>query len=159
MNELHTAIAMMVIFCLIGIILPVFIMIRDKSQQSALPNKLILWITMIFCMMLVFGIVVDFQNLSETLRGDLVQYSFIAIMLFGAIFGIDQLLKAKHIKSVKWRDLTVETSSAAEKASVSSFGKALEKVLSKKEPKDAKESDTAQSKLGDSNVEKENNEL
>lgn len=110
MNEAHTAIIMIAIFCSIGVILPVFLMIRDdKNPQSALPNKLILWITMVFLMILIFGIVVDFQNLSETIRGDIIQYGFIALMLFGAIFGIDQLLKSKYIKTVKWKDLTVET--------------------------------------------------
>jgi hypothetical protein len=64
-------------------------------------------------MILVFGIVVDFQGLSETIRGDIIQYGFIALMLFGAIFGIDQLLKSKYIKTVKWKDLTVETNRTA----------------------------------------------
>ena len=112
MNELTTTVVMVSIFCIIGVVLPMFLMIKDenKNPQSALPNKLILWITMVFCMILVFGIVVDFQGLSETIRGDIIQYGFIALMLFGAIFGIDQLLKSKYIKSVKWKDLTVETS-------------------------------------------------
>lgn len=109
MNELTTTLVMIFIFCVIGVALPVILMIRDKTQQSSLPNKLILWITMVFCMMLVFGVVVDFQSLSESIRADLIQYGFIALMLFGAIFGIDQLLKQKYIKTVKWKDLTVET--------------------------------------------------
>lgn len=114
MNEANTAIVMIAIFCSIGVILPVFLMIRDdKNPQSALPNKLILWITMVFLMILIFGIVVDFQGLSETIRGDIIQYGFIALMLFGAIFGIDQLLKSKYIKTVKWKDLTVETDRTA----------------------------------------------
>lgn len=112
MSEITTTVVMVSIFCIIGVVLPMFLMIKDenKNPQSALPNKLILWITMVFCMILVFGIVVDFQGLSETIRGDIIQYGFIALMLFGAIFGIDQLLKSKYIKSVKWKDLTVETS-------------------------------------------------
>ena len=112
MNEVTTTVVMVSIFCIIGVVLPMFLMIKDenKNPQSALPNKLILWITMVFCMILVFGIVVDFQGLSEAIRGDIIQYGFIALMLFGAIFGIDQLLKSKYIKSVKWKDLTVETS-------------------------------------------------
>jgi hypothetical protein len=112
MNEITTAVVMVSIFCIIGVVLPMFLMIKDenKNPQSALPNKLILWITMVFCMILVFGIVVNFQGLSESIRGDIIQYGFIALMLFGAIFGIDQLLKSKYIKSVKWKDLTVETS-------------------------------------------------
>lgn len=112
MNEITTTVVMVSIFCIIGVVLPMFLMIKDenKNPQSALPNKLILWITMVFCMILVFGIVVDFQGLSEAIRGDIIQYGFIALMLFGAIFGIDQLLKSKYIKSVKWKDLTVETS-------------------------------------------------
>ena len=111
MNETTTTIVMVSIFCVIGVVLPMFLMIRDenKNPQSALPNKLILWITMVFCMILVLGIVVDFQGLSENIRGDIIQYGFIALMLFGAIFGIDQLLKSKYIKTVKWKDLTVET--------------------------------------------------
>lgn len=115
MNEITTTVVMVSIFCVIGVALPVFLMIRDenKNPQSALPNKLILWITMVFCMILVFGIVVDFQGLSETIRGDIIQYGFIALMLFGAIFGIDQLLKSKYIKTVKWKDLTVETNRTA----------------------------------------------
>lgn len=111
MNEVNTAITMVAIFFAIGVILPGFLMIKDSKSdpQSSLPNKLILWITMAFCMILVFGIVVDFQGLSETIRADIIQYGFIALMLFGAIFGIDQLLKSKYIKTVKWKDLTVET--------------------------------------------------
>lgn len=115
MNEITTTVVMVSIFCVIGVVLPMFLMIRDenKNPQSALPNKLILWITMIFCMILVFGIVVDFQGLSEAIRGDIIQYGFIALMLFGAIFGIDQLFKSKYIKTVKWKDLTVETNRTA----------------------------------------------
>lgn len=109
MNETTTTAVMVCIFCFIGVALPVFLMVRDKTQQSSLPNKLILWITMVFCMVLVFGVVVDFSQLSESIRSDLIQYGFIALMLFGAIFGIDQLLKSKYIKTVKWKDLTVET--------------------------------------------------
>lgn len=109
MNETTTTAVMVCIFCFIGVALPVFLMIRDKTQQSSLPNKLILWITMVFCMVLVFGVSVDFSQLSESIRSDLIQYGFIALMLFGAIFGIDQLLKSKYIKTVKWKDLTVET--------------------------------------------------
>lgn len=115
MNEVNTAITMVAIFFTIGVILPGFLMIRDSKSdpQSSLPNKLILWITMAFCMILVFGIVVDFQGLSETIRADIIQYGFIALMLFGSIFGIDQLLKSKYIKTVKWKDLTVETNRTA----------------------------------------------
>lgn len=111
MNETTTTIVMVSIFCVIGVVLPMFLMIRDenKNPQSALPNKLILWITMVFCMILVLGIIVNFQGLSENIRGDIIQYGFIALMLFGSIFGIDQLLKSKYIKTVKWKDLTVET--------------------------------------------------
>lgn len=115
MNEATTTVVMVSIFCVIGVILPMFLMIRDetKNPQSALPNKLILWITMVFCMILILGIIVNFQTLSETIRADIIQYGFIAIMLFGAIFGIDQLLKSKYIKTVKWKDLTVETDRTA----------------------------------------------
>lgn len=115
MNEVNTAITMVAIFFTIGVILPGFLMIKDSKSdpQSSLPNKLILWITMAFCMILVFGIVVDFQGLSETIRADIIQYGFIALMLFGSIFGIDQLLKSKYIKTVKWKDLTVETDRTA----------------------------------------------
>ena len=111
MNEITTTAVMVLIFCIIGVALPVFLMIRNetKNPQSALPNKLILWITMVFCMILILGIVVNFQGLSETIRSDIVRYGFIALMLFGVIFGIDQLFKSKYIKSVKWKDLTVET--------------------------------------------------
>ena len=116
MNEFTTTIVMVCIFCLIGIAIPMFLMIKDenKNPQSALPNKLILWITMVFCMILIFGIIVDFQGLSEKIREDVIQYGFVALMLFGAIFGIDQLLKSKYIKTVKWKDLTVETSRGAD---------------------------------------------
>ena len=107
MDEFITATIMIAIFVTIGILLPVFLMIRDKTQQSSLPNKLILWITMIFCMVMVFGIVVDFQQLSDSIRADLVQYGFVALMLFGGIFGIDQLLKSHYIKSIQWKDLRV----------------------------------------------------
>lgn len=107
MDEFITATIMIAIFVTIGILLPVFLMIRDKTQQSTLPNKLILWITMIFCMVMVFGIVVDFQQLSDSIRADLVQYGFVALMLFGGIFGIDQLLKSHYIKSIQWKDLRV----------------------------------------------------
>ena len=30
-------------------------------------------------------------------------------MLFGTIFGIEQLLKSRYIKTLKWKDITVET--------------------------------------------------
>lgn len=113
MNEVTTTVVMVSIFCLIGVLLPMFLMIRNetKNPQSTLPNKLILWITMVFCMTLVLGIVVDFQGLSESIRGDIIKYGFVALMLFGAIFGIDQLMKSKYIKTVKWKDLTVEAES------------------------------------------------
>lgn len=113
MNEVTTTVVMVSIFCLIGVLLPMFLMIRNetKNPQSTLPNKLILWITMVFCMTLVLGIVVDFQSLSESIRSDIIKYGFVALMLFGAIFGIDQLMRSKYIKTVKWKDLTVEAES------------------------------------------------
>lgn len=116
MNEVTTTVVMVSIFCLIGVLLPMFLMIRNetKNPQSTLPNKLILWITMVFCMTLVLGIVVDFQGLSESIRGDIIKYGFVALMLFGAIFGIDQLMRSKYIKTVKWKDLTVEAESGDE---------------------------------------------
>ena len=119
MNEVTTTVVMVSIFCLIGVLLPMFLMIRNetKNPQSTLPNKLILWITMVFCMTLVLGIVVDFQNLSESIRGDIIKYGFVALMLFGAIFGIDQLMKSKYIKTVKWKDLTVEAESDGDNSS------------------------------------------
>lgn len=110
MSEATTTTIMVAIFVTIGICLPVFLMMRDKTQQSTLSNKLILWIAMIFCMVMVFGIVIDFQQLSDSIRGDLVQYGFIALMLFGGIFGIDQLLKSHYIKTIQWRDFKVTSS-------------------------------------------------
>lgn len=119
MNEVTTTVVMVSIFCLIGVLLPMFLMIRNetKNPQSTLPNKLILWITMVFCMTLVLGIVVDFQSLSESIRGDIIKYGFVALMLFGAIFGIDQLMKSKYIKTFKWKDLTVEAESGGGESS------------------------------------------
>jgi len=119
MNEFMTTTIMITIFVTIGILLPVFLMIRDKTQQSSLPNKLILWITMIFCMVMVFGIVVNFQQLSDSIRADLVQYGFVALMLFGGIFGIDQLLKSHYIKSIQWKDLRVTSTGSAIKEETS----------------------------------------
>ena len=124
MNEVTTTVVMVSIFCLIGVLLPMFLMIRNetKNPQSTLPNKLILWITMVFCMTLVLGIVVDFQGLSESIRGDIIKYGFVALMLFGAIFGIDQLMKSKYIKTVKWKDLTVEAESGVGEVSEGEHG-------------------------------------
>lgn len=111
MDEMTTTVVMVSIFCLIGVVLPVVLMIREetKNQKSALSNKLILWITMVFCMILIFGIVVDFKSLSEDIRTYILQYGFVALMLFGTIFGIEQLLKSQYIKTFKWKDITVET--------------------------------------------------
>lgn len=111
MDEMTTTVVMVSIFCLIGVVLPVVLMIREetKNQKSALSNKLILWITMVFCMILIFGIVVDFKSLSEDIRTYILKYGFVALMLFGTIFGIEQLLKSHYIKSLKWKDITVET--------------------------------------------------
>ena len=111
MDEITTTVVMVLIFCLIGVVLPVVLMIREetKNQKSALSNKLILWITMVFCMILIFGIVVDFKSLSEEIRTYILQYGFVALMLFGTIFGIEQLLKSRYIKTLKWKDITVET--------------------------------------------------
>lgn len=111
MDEMTTTVVMVLIFCLIGVVLPVVLMIREetKNQKSALSNKLILWITMVFCMILIFGIVVDFKSLSEEIRTYILQYGFVALMLFGTIFGIEQLLKSRYIKTLKWKDITVET--------------------------------------------------
>lgn len=111
MDEMTTTVVMVLIFCLIGVVLPVVLMIREetKNQKSALSNKLILWITMVFCMILIFGIVVDFKSLSEDIRTYILQYGFVALMLFGTIFGIEQLLKSHYIKTLKWKDITVET--------------------------------------------------
>ena len=124
MNEVTTTVVMVSIFCLIGVLLPMFLMIRNetKNPQSTLPNKLILWITMVFCMTLVLGIVVDFQGLSESIRGDIIKYGFVALMLFGAIFGIDQLMRSKYIKTVKWKDLTVEAESGDSESSEGEHG-------------------------------------
>ena len=111
MDEMTTTVVMVSIFCLIGVVLPVVLMIREetKNQKSALSNKLILWITMVFCMILIFGIVVDFKSLSEDIRTYILQYGFVALMLFGTIFGIEQLLKSRYIKTLRWKDVTVET--------------------------------------------------
>lgn len=111
MDEMTTTVVMVLIFCLIGVVLPVVLMIREetKNQKSALSNKLILWITMVFCMILIFGIVVDFKSLSEDIRTYILKYGFVALMLFGTIFGIEQLLKSRYIKTLKWKDITVET--------------------------------------------------
>lgn len=111
MDEMTTTVVMVLIFCLIGVVLPVVLMIREetKNQKSALSNKLILWITMVFCMILIFGIVVDFKSLSEDIRTYILQYGFVALMLFGTIFGIEQLLKSRYIKTLRWKDITVET--------------------------------------------------
>lgn len=111
MDEMTTTVVMVLIFCLIGVVLPVVLMVREetKNQKSALSNKLILWITMVFCMILIFGIVVDFKSLSEDIRTYILQYGFVALMLFGTIFGIEQLLKSRYIKTLKWKDITVET--------------------------------------------------
>lgn len=111
MDEMTTTVVMVSIFCLIGVVLPVVLMVREetKNQKSALSNKLILWITMVFCMILIFGIVVDFKSLSEDIRTYILQYGFVALMLFGTIFGIEQLLKSRYIKTLKWKDITVET--------------------------------------------------
>ena len=111
MDEMTTTVVMVLIFCLIGVVLPVVLMIREetKNQKSALSNKLILWITMVFCMILIFGIVVDFKSLSEEIRTYILQYGFVALMLFGTIFGIEQLLKSRYIKTLRWKDITVET--------------------------------------------------
>ena len=111
MDEMTTTVVMVLIFCLIGVVLPVVLMIREetKNQKSALSNKLILWITMVFCMILIFGIVVDFKSLSEEIRTYILQYGFVALMLFGTIFGIEQLLKSRYIKTLKWKDITVES--------------------------------------------------
>ena len=111
MDEMTTTVVMVSIFCLIGVVLPVVLMIREetKNQKSALSNKLILWITMVFCMILIFGIIVDFRSLSEDIRTYILQYGFVALMLFGTIFGIEQLLKSRYIKTLKWKDITVET--------------------------------------------------
>ena len=111
MDEMTTTVVMVLIFCLIGVVLPVVLMIREetKNQKSALSNKLILWITMVFCMILIFGIVVDFKSLSEEIRTYILKYGFVALMLFGTIFGIEQLLKSRYIKTLKWKDITVET--------------------------------------------------
>ena len=111
MDEMTTTVVMVSIFCLIGVVLPVVLMIREetKNQKSALSNKLILWITMVFCMILIFGIVVDFKSLSEDIRTYILQYGFVALMLFGTIFGIEQLLKSHYIKTLRWKDITVET--------------------------------------------------
>ena len=111
MDEMTTTVVMVLIFCLIGVVLPVVLMIREetKNQKSALSNKLILWITMVFCMILIFGIVVDFKSLSEDIRTYILQYGFVALMLFGTIFGIEQLLKSHYIKTLRWKDITVET--------------------------------------------------
>lgn len=111
MDEMTTTVVMVLIFCLIGVVLPVVLMVREetKNQKSALSNKLILWITMVFCMILIFGIVVDFKSLSEEIRTYILQYGFVALMLFGTIFGIEQLLKSRYIKTLKWKDITVET--------------------------------------------------
>lgn len=111
MDEMTTTVVMVLIFCLIGVVLPVVLMIREetKNQKSALSNKLILWITMVFCMILIFGIVVDFKSLSEDIRTYILKYGFVALMLFGTIFGIEQLLKSRYIKTLRWKDITVET--------------------------------------------------
>ena len=111
MDEMTTTVVMVSIFCLIGVVLPVVLMVREetKNQKSALSNKLILWITMVFCMILIFGIVVDFKSLSEDIRTYILQYGFVDLMMFCTIFGIEQLLKSRYIKTLRWKEITVET--------------------------------------------------
>lgn len=158
MNEFMTATIMITIFVTIGILLPVFLMIRDKTQQSSLPNKLILWITMIFCMVMVFGIVVNFQQLSDSIRADLVQYGFVALMLFGGIFGIDQLLKSHYIKSIQWKDLRVTSRESTESASHELTESAIMEGTSNEQIAD-KNSETEAGQSERSEVEEQKNEV
>jgi glucan phosphoethanolaminetransferase (alkaline phosphatase superfamily) len=157
MNEFMTTTIMITIFVTIGILLPVFLMIRDKTQQSSLPNKLILWITMIFCMVMVFGIVVNFQQLSDSIRADLVQYGFVALMLFGGIFGIDQLLKSHYIKSIQWKDLRVTSQESASHESASQES-AIKEETSNEQIAD-KNSETEAGQSERSEMEEQKNEV
>lgn len=113
MSETNTTIVMIAIFCFIGVALPVVIMLRDKTHNSPVPNKLILWITMVFCMVLLFGIVVDFRSLDDVIREDIVQYGFISLMLLSVIFGVEQLIRTGKLKSVKFGDLEIEAAKSS----------------------------------------------
>jgi hypothetical protein len=162
MNEFMTTTIMITIFVIIGILLPVFLMIRDKTQQSSLPNKLILWITMIFCMVMVFGIVVNFHQLSDSIRADLVQYGFVALMLFGGIFGIDQLLKSHYIKSIQWKDLRVTSHESASQESASHESASQESAIKEETSNEQiadKNSETEAGQSERSEMEEQKNEV
>lgn len=109
MEETTTSFIMILLFFVVGVGLPVFLMLKDKTQKSSLPNKLILWISMVFCMALVFGVIADFRQLSEEARSNVIEFGFITIILFGGVFGIDQFLKSRSIESVQWKDIILKT--------------------------------------------------
>lgn len=90
MSVVTTVIVMLGLLGIIGIVVPVVLIYKSGSKMSA--NKVMLWISMVFAMTITFGVLADFNQLTENVRSDVIKYSAILVMAFGAFMGIEQTI-------------------------------------------------------------------
>lgn len=90
MSVVTTVIVMLGLLGVIGIIVPIGLIYKSGSRMSA--NKVMLWISMVFAMTVTFGVLADFDQLTENVRSEVIKYSAILVMTFGAFMGIEQTI-------------------------------------------------------------------
>lgn len=90
MSVVTTVIVMLAILGVIGIAIPIVLIYNSGSRMSA--NKVMLWISMVFAMTITFGVLADFSQLTETVRSEVIKYSAMLVMTFGAFMGIEQTI-------------------------------------------------------------------
>lgn len=113
MRATDTVVLMVGIFLIAGCLVPTLMMLRGRCN-----NRIILWMIMIFAIVLVFGVIVDFSYLDNDIRSLVIEYGFKLTMVFGAIFGIDLLLQGNYIRSVRWKDLNIDVNDDLDKVAV-----------------------------------------
>lgn len=105
MEPMDTVAIMVGLFLVMGCVIPTILLMRGKVD-----NRIMLWMTMAFTIVLIFGVIADFTSLDTSVRMLIIEYGFVLTMVFGVIFGIDLLLQGNYISRVRWKDLDIDTS-------------------------------------------------
>lgn len=105
MEPMDTVAIMVGLFLVMGCVIPTILIMRGKVD-----NRIMLWMTMAFTIVLIFGVIADFTSLDTSVRMLIIEYGFVLTMVFGVIFGIDLLLQGNYISRVRWKDLDIDTS-------------------------------------------------
>ena len=92
------------IFVTVGCVLPAIMILKDRMD-----NRLVLWISIAFALCLIFGAMANFDKISDEVRSEIIQYSFISIIVFGVFFGIDLLLKNKCLYKIEYKDFKIQS--------------------------------------------------